>query len=180
MMHGTLRPTAHTSARRAERGFTLLLAAIVAAIVLALGSSIFVIAQKQIILSSISRDSQYAFYAADTGAECALYWDVRHGAFGPAAIAEAPRCDGEVLASAGGVPLNSQSRPSSPPYSLTFRVDLFDDTPSSRCVQVSVEKRLPTVEDRSTTVIRSNGYSTNCAALGTNIRALERTVELKY
>ncbi len=60
-----------------KRGFTLLLAALVASIVLALGSSIFTIAKKQITLSSLGRDSQFAFYAADTVAECALYYDVR-------------------------------------------------------------------------------------------------------
>src|SRR3990167_4752401 len=68
--------------RNGERGFTLLLAALVASIVLALGASIFGVAQKELTLSSIGRDSQFAFYAADTGAECALYWDFRHQAFG--------------------------------------------------------------------------------------------------
>lgn len=64
-----------------EQGFTLLLAALVASITLALGTSIFGIVQKELILSSIGRDSQHAFYAADSGAECALYWDVRHELF---------------------------------------------------------------------------------------------------
>ena len=41
---------------KSNRGFTLLLAALVATIVLALASSIFTIAQKQLILSSIGRD----------------------------------------------------------------------------------------------------------------------------
>ena len=70
-----------TTGKENERGFTLLLAALVASIVLALGTSIFGLVQKELILSSISRDSQYAFYAADSGAECALYWDVRKGLF---------------------------------------------------------------------------------------------------
>lgn len=32
-------------------------------------------------LSGTGRDSQFAFYAADFGAECALYWDLKHGVF---------------------------------------------------------------------------------------------------
>src|SRR3990167_7483874 len=64
-------------ATSSERGFTLLLAAIVSSIVLAVGAAIFGIAQKQVLLSAIGRDSQFAFYAADTAAECALYWDFR-------------------------------------------------------------------------------------------------------
>src|ERR1700722_8604882 len=60
-----------------SRGFTLLFAAIIASVVLSLGAAIFDISIKQVELSSASRESQYAFYAADTAANCALYWDER-------------------------------------------------------------------------------------------------------
>ena len=56
-----------------QKGFTLLLAALVASITLSLGAAIYSITLKQITLSSIGRDSQFAFYAADTLSECALY-----------------------------------------------------------------------------------------------------------
>jgi len=69
---------AHTKKNTGSRGFTLLLAALVASIVLALGTSIYEIATKEVQLSSLGRDSQFAFYAADTAAECALYWDFRY------------------------------------------------------------------------------------------------------
>lgn len=75
-----------------SRGFTILVAALTASLVLALGISVFTIAQKQLILSSLGRNSQYAFYAADTAAECALYWDIREHAFGPPIVAE----EGEI------------------------------------------------------------------------------------
>ena len=104
---------------RTSRGFTLLLAALVSSIVLSLGSSIFLIAQKQVILSSLSRDSQFAFYAADTGAECALYWDLRFNAFSTTTPATAPVCDGKLLnapAPAQGTPL---------PYTVAFNLNLF-------------------------------------------------------
>ncbi len=83
-----------------KRGFTLLLAALVASIVLALGSSIFTIAKKQITLSSLGRDSQFAFYAADTVAECALYYDVRFSSFATSSFSPAMQsiqCDGVVI-----------------------------------------------------------------------------------
>ncbi len=82
-----------------QRGFTLLLAALVASIVLALGSSIFTIAKKQVTLSSLGRDSQFAFYAADTAAECALYYDVRLSSFATSSgITMLPiQCDGVVV-----------------------------------------------------------------------------------
>lgn len=73
-----------------RRGFTLLLAALVATIVLSLGAAIYTIAFKQVVLSSIGRDSQLAFYAADTMAECALYWDVRQNIFSTSSSATFP------------------------------------------------------------------------------------------
>jgi hypothetical protein len=66
-----------------QAGFTLLIAALVASIVLSIASAIFSIAQKQIVLASLSQQSQYAFYVADTASECALYWDVRYSYFAP-------------------------------------------------------------------------------------------------
>lgn len=58
-----------------KRGFALLIATLVSGLFLAIGAVIFQIAYIQLLLSSVGRDSQFAFYAADTGAECALYWD---------------------------------------------------------------------------------------------------------
>lgn len=62
----------------ARTGFVLLYAVMTASIVLAVGVSIISIALKQLSISTLGRESQYAFYAANTGAECALYWDF-HG-----------------------------------------------------------------------------------------------------
>lgn len=73
------RPAA--TSRRAPgngRGFVLLYAVMTSTIILAVGVSIISIALKQLSISTLSRESQYAFYAANTGAECALYWDF-HG-----------------------------------------------------------------------------------------------------
>lgn len=60
------------------KGFTLLFAVLVSVLVLAVGASIINIALKQVILSGAGRESQFAFYAANSGIECALYWDL-HG-----------------------------------------------------------------------------------------------------
>ncbi len=60
-----------------NKGFTLLFAVIVSTLVLAVGASIISIALKQVLLSGVGRDSQFAFYAANTGIECALYWELK-------------------------------------------------------------------------------------------------------
>src|SRR3989338_7573414 len=109
-----------------QAGFTLLLAALVASIVLSLGAAIFAIAQKQLTLSGIGRDSQFAFYAADTAAECALYWDFRCNYFATSTELTTcdnpnPTCDTRQLEATG--------RPTAAPYypytMVSARMDFF-------------------------------------------------------
>ena len=58
-----------------KKGFVLAFSLLISSIVLALAFGIFNILLKQIVLTGSAKDSQIAFYAADAGAECALYWD---------------------------------------------------------------------------------------------------------
>lgn len=61
--------------RRNNSGFTLFIALIVSSLLLAIGFSLSTIILKQLIFANSGKESQLAFYAADSGAECALYWD---------------------------------------------------------------------------------------------------------
>lgn len=164
-----------------QRGFTLLLAALVATIVLALGASIYGLVVKELALSSLGRDSQFAFFAADTGAECALYWDIRHDYFATSApvtvVAPDPRCAGQSFVAAG--------RSSTYPYTMDFQFE-----PGGYCVNVSVTKCdgviaadgtcTPAVPAQVHTLIHADGYSASCSAQGTQARVLQRSVELRY
>ncbi len=166
----------HQSPKSGERGFTLLLAALVSSIVLALGASIFALAQKEVTLSSIGRDSQFAFYAADAAAECALYWDFRFDYFATSTPPDVnPTCDGQPL---------SASPPSDDyPYTMeSAKINIFQDVePAGNfCVQVFVTKSLDPITSALRTVIHADGYSVNCAAIQTSSRALQRSVELHY
>ncbi len=60
-----------------EQGFVMLFAALLTSIVLAITIGVANVSYKELLLSSTARDSVYAFYAADTGAECALYFDYK-------------------------------------------------------------------------------------------------------
>lgn len=60
------------------RGFVTLFAVLVAGLLLAVGISIYDITSKELIFTTVTRDSELAFYAADTGLECALKWDIRY------------------------------------------------------------------------------------------------------
>lgn len=145
-----------------SRGFTLLLATLIASLLLILGAAIFSIIKKEIVLSSLGRDSQFAFYAADTGAECALYWDFRFDTFSTTTPYSGATCAGSTL---GNIVFQGYDVP----YSFEFQ-------PNGYCSRVSVTKR--TTHPR--TIIDSRGYSTTCAGIANNPRALERAVEITY
>src|SRR3990167_1921564 len=110
-----------------QKGFTLLLAALVSSIVLARGTSIFQLAQKELTLSSIGRDSQFAFYAADTGAECALYWDVRYQTF----PTTTPRT--------ADITCDDQAKTTAFTTSGSDIISSFQFAPNGYCVNVSVK-----------------------------------------
>ena len=60
-----------------QRGFALYIALITMGVLTLVAFSISKIAFKEVTLSRIGKESQIAFYAADTGVECALYGDVK-------------------------------------------------------------------------------------------------------
>lgn len=62
---------------KGEQGFVALFAVLVSSILLLMALSISGIAYKEQLLSVNAKSSQYSFTAADTGLECALYWDVK-------------------------------------------------------------------------------------------------------
>ncbi|HTR18711.1 MAG TPA: hypothetical protein VMH91_01875 [Candidatus Paceibacterota bacterium] len=175
---------------RNSRGFTLLLAALVASVALTLGSSIYEIVSKELALSSIGQNSQYAFYAADTAAECVLYWDDRvdkhpntfatsTDSTGPFAPAASILCDGQ------SAPVTIQSHSSTAATSLvgpsgggTLGFDLFTDVSSGYCANVIVAKTKDPSTGAVDTVITANGYSVSCANVQTSPSALQRTVQL--
>ena len=72
------------------RGVTLLVAVILSSVVLSVALSLLDVAYKQQLLASTAKQSQYAFYAADSAMECALYWDQKVDAFDYTPLVPAP------------------------------------------------------------------------------------------
>lgn len=62
-------------AKASQGGFVLLYVIVISSIILAMTLSVGNIALKEIKFSTSARDTNDAFFAADTGAECALYND---------------------------------------------------------------------------------------------------------
>lgn len=58
-----------------KQGIALLLSVIITSIVLAISMGLSNIVSIETFLSNTGRQSQLAFYAADAGVDCAIYWD---------------------------------------------------------------------------------------------------------
>lgn len=158
-----------------NKGFTLLFAVLVATLVLAIGASIITIGLKQIIFSGAGRESQFSFYAADSGIECALYWDfatstarvfatsssssISQGPFvcGSGDIKDGTNFEdgtGEFVGQLNGS--NFVVNTDTDSATTTFRM-VIDDGDNKRCVQVQVAKWYD--GNRVRTTIDSRGYN---------------------
>ena len=63
--------------KKIKKGFALLYAMLISSLVLSISMGVFNVAMRYYMLESANRESQYAFYAADSAAECMYYWDAR-------------------------------------------------------------------------------------------------------
>lgn len=169
-----------------DTGFTLFIALTITATLLLVAAGIVTIALRQSFLTGSSRESQYAFYAADSGIECAIYWDVKNGtgfsAFSPtspdpttincnadaANTTEKVKTNPEKIIGGtvgGAATFGGQSsiQPS------VFRITFF---PKPYCADVTVTKNVD-----GTTQIISNGFNT-CDS--ENPRRTQRSVKVTY
>ncbi len=157
---------------RTTRGFTLLLAVLISSILIALGSAIFDIVSKQIILSSSGRESQFAFYAADTGIECVLYWDNQHNAFGTTSPLTEISCGGVVAPLTRSYDPNPPDDPGRPRLTTTFSF-VFDGVITNPCTDIQVVRNYYPLQ----TEVQSYGHNT-CTL--TNPLRLERAIKVVY
>lgn len=82
------------------KGVTLLLAVFVSSLALTLGLGIFTLLFSEIEFSGTAKESLIAFYAADSGIECAIFWDIEHNAFDTSS-ASSITCDGDSFTVGG-------------------------------------------------------------------------------
>ncbi len=148
--------------QKKERGVALLITIILTGTLLLVATTIMNTAVKQAFLSATGRESQYAFYAADSGAECALYWDVQNpsgfSAFNSLSTIE---CNKDLANPANHFTVGETNVSS---FTMTFLPDAY-------CAKVTVTK------SGNTTKIESSGYNT-CDS--SNPRRVERAVRITY
>ena len=148
-----------------QRGFTLLIAILLATIAVTLGLSLLDIAYKQVILASTAKQSQFGFYSADSAMECALYYDQQLNSF--RFLSPPP---GSTITCEGRTVTNySTSQTGGNPRITTFSVPCAGSGVSA---VVTVYKA-----SNGATTLYSNGYNT-CSA--TDPRRIERGLKVSY
>ncbi len=176
--------------RMTNKGFALFLAVVIMSILLSISYSIVNISTKELILSMSSRESQFAFYAADSGIECAMYWDFKNlepdldgnqisiSAFDKNSNGANVNCNG-----AGNIANWTKPLPSRSGNIITTDTsfDIKNLNSSDGCVSVFV-KKTENVDGLGnitsiTTNIESRGYNT-CDV--NNPRRVERGIETNY
>lgn len=147
-----------------KRGFVMLFSAVIASIILAIALGVANIALKELAFDTSAKNTNDAFFAADTAAECALYYDLAVGdtsAFGVPSAGLSVSCAGTDLDLNNG-----NNAPSSPPYYFS----LYPLSPSgSACANVTVNK---TTDPESTTILARGynlgGNTTDCTSSNQN------------
>jgi hypothetical protein len=171
--------------RRHTSGYTLLLAVLISSLLLTVALSVFSLSSKEVILSSSSRESQFAFYAADAGMECALYWDFKFVGGDPLVRSVFPTSsDSTLLPSGSSIDCVNNDISSNwgytPPLptgdeaTTTFSLNLGDPTTDNdECVIVTVAK----FGSPTRTKVEARGRN-SCDT--TNPRRVERALRAIY
>ncbi len=152
-----------------SQGIAIYISVIVTATLILVSFAIISLALKQIVISSASRDSQAAFYAADSGVECALYWDLKNSGvslFATSTGNQTLNCNN--VSAAVTKTVNGGTGVGTSTFSFTFLPDPF-------CVNVWVIKSYNGPDLK--TKIESRGYN-SCSA--SNARRVERAIQASY
>ncbi len=178
-----------------RRGFLIYLSVLFSGLALLIGLFILNVTRREIVFSGYNKESDYAFYAAEAGAECALYWDLNNGGGARTAF---PVYFGDpgfnidddyLICSSSGWTGPGELAPNVS-YIIglwpvtTFRFNVYIDASRSYCAEVSVGKIRSSLTGEVYTSLYSDGYNVDCNAccVSTTNKSdkLQRTVGLTY
>jgi hypothetical protein len=153
-----------------NRGFTLLFGILIGGFMLAIGSSVLGFSSRQTGVSGLGRESQSAFYAADSGVECAKYFDIKNNAFTPSS--GSIQCGGYTInfTDTGDVPCPANASETCDVRKLAVNV-------SSGATDPEAEVVIYKGQQSGRTIIKSSGHNTRDT---TRSLRVERTVEVAY
>ena len=162
----------------------MLFAVLVSSVLLSIGISIFSLTVKELALSASGRESQFSFYAADTGAECALYWDIKGiDVFATSTDQRSPNPSNPDCVDSVGSPqyITNGNYISRTPTSAATRFELVIPNADAQgvsapyCATVTVTKTVSS--GIVSTSIDSRGYNT---CVTTDLGRVERALKVTY
>lgn len=158
-----------------QKGYAILFTVMVISIILALTIGLSNISYKQLLISSVAKDSELAFYQSDTATECALYQDRVSGIFTPS-IGSPVYC---------GVDSTGNNTSLSVSLSVSGQTETYNLTPTgawntslSPCFNIIFTKVNPVdPADPVANTMQARGYN---LCIKSSPRAVEREIEIKY
>jgi len=142
-------------------GFVVLFTVLISSIILAIALGISSVSLGEVVLSGTAKEGNTAFFAADAGAECALYFDRVEDTFDDLFAIPNFSCNENILSTA------------------IFKFNTNPDS-TSNCVKVRVEK----IDEGARTRIESRGYNVSCEDLDSQdfnqSRTIERAIRVTY
>jgi hypothetical protein len=160
-----IQPKDGSRGSNAQAGFAMLFTVVIISIILALALGIADVTFKQTILSELARDSQLAFYQADSGVECGLYYDLSVGQFPRgSAIAVAPN---QITCGS-----NTASFVSSQSYTDYFVYAEDVANQANPCFTITFDKASDPIKNS----VSTRGYS-SCQS---NPKQVERALNVTY
>lgn len=148
-----------------QKGFAMLFTVLVMSLILSIAVGISNTTFKQTILSSLAKDSQAAFYQADSAMECALYYDITKEYFG----LDLPLDQIPLTLPCGDLTMTFDAASSSQNY-LTYTQVVTD--PSKGCFNMVFDKATNPV----VSIVQAKGYS----VCQDTPRKVERVLEVRY
>jgi len=155
-------------------GFTLLIAIVTTSMLLIVSFVVVNIALKQLVIADANKQSQYAFYAADAGTECAVYWDLGDSVspFATSTVGGSITCNDQNITSGQEVDTIPSQSSRIGGGGAEFPNSIFQLNFTRGCAIVTVIKK-----DDGDTTVESRGYNT-CDTDAP--RRFERGVTLTY
>jgi len=157
-----------------QEGFVALFTVLITSVVLAMAIGIASISLKEIVLSSAASDGSKAFYAADSGIECALYWERTNTL--PDGLLTQLRCNGNSPIPTPFLLLGPDQDPdyfSLEAYNFSISFGENDEL----CADIAVKRKI--TSGFYTTLIESKGSNTACDDR-TNPKRVERSIRVTY
>ncbi len=147
-----------------NKGFAMLFTVLIITLILSIAIGISNLSLKQMILSSLAKDSQISFYEADTAVECGLYHDSVLGSFPPGT--DASTALSKIMCGNNTYFLDNASTMD---Y-LIYKQEVIDA--SKPCSALYFDK----ASSVGTNVVQGRGYNI-CAS---SPRQVERALEVRY